>query len=588
MESEERPMLKITFVVPYLDLQETVQRCIDRYRDERISFESFHILGVEEAKRLRFSGDIVIARGITYAAVREYHPEVTAVEIPVTGYDVIRALDECRREFRARKIAIIGSGNMIYGAQTLHGILDVEVVCYRAQLESDTGALVREALQGGAEAIVGGLTAYTTARDLGVPSTWIKSGEDAIRQAIDEAVRASEIQARERERAEFFKIVMDYTHEAILSVDRRGLITAMNRTARSILGTEGDTAVGTPIRRYLPSTGLMEVLRRGEEEIGALEHVGDVMIAANLVPIRVGSEVTGAVATFQNVSRIQEIEGRIRKKIHSKGLTAKYAFDDITGKSEGLRKAIQAAANFSRVDANILIIGETGTGKELFAHSIHAASARTKGPFVAINCAALPENLLDSELFGYAEGAFTGASRGGKAGLFELAHGGTIFLDEIAEVSLTLQAKLLRVLQEREIMRIGDDRVIPVNVRVIAATNRDLRRQTNEGGFRTDLLYRIDVLRIHIPPLRSRREDIPLLLDRFLRIFADRFGSPPVRLSPEAAELLYGYRWPGNVRELMNVCERLAALAGDGVIVPGDLALALDWEPAEEAVAGTE
>jgi transcriptional regulator with PAS, ATPase and Fis domain len=219
----------------------------------------------------------------------------------------------------------------------------------------------------------------------------------------------------------------------------------------------------------------------------------------------------------------------------------------------------------------VLIMGESGTGKEMFAQSIHNASSRRKGPFVAVNCAALPENLLESELFGYAEGAFTGASRGGKMGLFEMGHRGTIFLDEISEISPKLQGRLLRVLQEREIMRLGDDRVIPVDVRVITATNQDLGRMMQENLFRTDLYYRVDILRLVIPPLRERREDIVPMMRHFLEFYCLRSKKEFKEIDLDTQNLLSGYHWPGNVRELRNVAERLAVLGSIGGIESRDV-----------------
>jgi len=204
----------------------------------------------------------------------------------------------------------------------------------------------------------------------------------------------------------------------------------------------------------------------------------------------------------------------------------------------------------------------------VFAQSIHNASARRYGPFVPVNCAALPETLLESELFGYVEGAFTGAAKGGKAGLFEQAHRGTIFLDEISEVTPRLQGRLLRVLQEREIMRLGDDRLIPVDVRIVAATNRDLKQMVKTGAFRADLYYRLDILRLELPPLRARPEDILPMLCSFLKNYAIRFGKPEKALSPAAQEILLRHTWPGNVRELKNIAERLTVMAGCG---PADM-----------------
>ena len=229
------------------------------------------------------------------------------------------------------------------------------------------------------------------------------------------------------------------------------------------------------------------------------------------------------------------------------------------------------AKRYSQVDSNVLIIGETGTGKELFAHSIHKTSKRSKQPFVALNCAALNENLLESELFGYEPGAFSGASKNGKIGLFELAHKGTIFLDEIGEIPTNLQAKLLRVIQEKEIRRIGSDRVQPIDVRVISATNINIEEQVKSGKFRSDLYYRLNLLDIVIAPLRERKEDIQAMVDYYLTQFACEIGKPSPKLTLRAARILENYDWPGNVRELRNICERLIVLNDSGEITEKDI-----------------
>ena len=232
----------------------------------------------------------------------------------------------------------------------------------------------------------------------------------------------------------------------------------------------------------------------------------------------------GALIFIKNVDRIMEEESRIRRDLVEKGLTAKYSFRDILGHSAAIRDNIRMAERYSKVNSNVLIIGETGTGKELFAHSIHQMSKRSRQPFVALNCAALPESLLESELFGYEAGAFSGAVKGGKMGLFELAHKGTIFLDEIGEIPIALQAKLLRVLQEKEIRRIGSTSVHPIDVRVISATNINIEEKIREGQFRSDLYYRLNLLDIYIPPLRERKEDIQELVDAYLARFACEIG----------------------------------------------------------------
>lgn len=274
----------------------------------------------------------------------------------------------------------------------------------------------------------------------------------------------------------------------------------------------------------------------------------------------------GALIFIKNTDRIIEEESRIRRGLSEKGLTAKYTFEDILGQSAAIRENIRMAERYSGVNSNVLIIGETGTGKELFAHSIHQASKRSHQPFVALNCAALPENLLESELFGYEAGAFSGASKGGKTGLFELAHKGTIFLDEIGEIPITLQAKLLRVLQEKEIRRIGSTSVHPVDVRVISATNINMEEKIKEGQFRSDLYYRLNLLDISIPPLRERKEDIQELVDHYLTRFACEMGKSIPTVTKDAARILKEHSWPGNVRELRNICERLTVLNDTSII----------------------
>ena len=277
----------------------------------------------------------------------------------------------------------------------------------------------------------------------------------------------------------------------------------------------------------------------------------------------------GTVVSLLNAAQIQTTEDQLRKKLHYKGHKAKYTFGDIITRSPRMIACIQEAKAFAQTDSNIVVVGETGTGKELLSQSIHAWSRRSQNNFVAINCAALPENLLESELFGYVEGAFTGATRGGKPGLFEIAHNGTIFLDEISEIPLGLQGRLLRVLQEREIMRLGDSPVTPINIRVIAATNKNLESLVRAGKFRSDLYYRLNVFPIHLPPLRERPEDIPLLAKAFTFKIARRLGRNIDSIPAETLRTLSNMEWPGNVRELENVIERAVLLVSEeGLILP--------------------
>ncbi len=280
-------------------------------------------------------------------------------------------------------------------------------------------------------------------------------------------------------------------------------------------------------------------------------------VVAQAAPIIVNGVFKGSVAVLHDMSGIKDLTDKLNKAEKKlRELTYKYKPEDIIGKSEVIaevRKMIEKAA---KVPATVLLKGESGTGKELFANSIHAQSKRSENNFIRVNCAALSDSLLESELFGYEEGSFTGALKGGRKGLFEEADKGTIFLDEISEISMNTQAKLLRVLQEKEIMRVGSNYSIPVDVRIITATNIDLIKAVREGRFREDLFYRLNILPIMIPPLRERKEDIPLLIKNFIAKFNDEYGRHILNISDDAINKLIDYEWPGNVRELENIIGR--------------------------------
>ncbi|GFN22845.1 sigma-54-dependent transcriptional regulator [Thermanaeromonas sp. C210] len=267
---------------------------------------------------------------------------------------------------------------------------------------------------------------------------------------------------------------------------------------------------------------------------------------------------------------VERLALREENQILRSQLEERYNFANLIGANGGLQQVVEILRKASDCDANVLILGESGTGKELVARSIHANSKRRQGPFIAVNCASLPDELLESELFGHEKGAFTGA-HASKEGLMELAHKGTLFLDEIGELSWSLQAKLLRALEERAFRRVGGTKEIKVDVRVLAATNRNLEEAVERREFREDLYYRLNVITITLPPLRERRQDIRLLANHFLQHFSRQMGKPVKGISPKALELLQQYSWPGNVRELRNAIERAVALCDSKVIMPEDL-----------------
>jgi transcriptional regulator, propionate catabolism operon regulatory protein len=361
---------------------------------------------------------------------------------------------------------------------------------------------------------------------------------------------------------QFYETILELSHSGIVGIDKEGRIILYNQAAADWLGVPVKQAIGKFVTEVNPDQpGLSRVLSEQSVQRDQLRKLGKRTAIINRAPIYMDGELIGAVSTVRDITELQQYEETMRRKMNKQGLQAKWSLDQMVAKSKSMESLLSLARKYALTDSTVLLQGESGTGKEMLAQGIHLASRRKTGPFVAINCAALPENLLESELFGYEEGSFTGARKGGKPGLFELAHHGTIFLDEMGELPLVLQARLLRVLQEREVMRIGGNTVIPVDVRIIAATNRNLVDQVHKGLFREDLFFRLAILVLRIPPLRERAEDIPYLIEAFLR---DWNRTNTLKLSEEDIRKLQNYSWPGNVRELNNFIERAMVLLETG------------------------
>ena len=517
------------------------------------------------------NADVVIARG--FSALTMKQRGYICAELKVGGYDVIAAVLKARRMCPGLShIAVIGAFNMIYGIESIRDAFpDMKLSTYPVNSEPLLADAIRQAISDGCDALVGNYTGVELAKKGGLPAVMIESGQEAINNAIDEAKSAAEIDLREKMRSAQMANIMNYSFQGILSTDQNGIITFANKYCYSILDSGHALLTGRSILDFFPNLPVEEVTRNGKKLLSELHIYASYHLMVNCVPAPDNSGNTGCVLTFQDTSRIQADELQVRKKLRHSSFQAKYQFSNILHKSRIMDSVISDAMTYSYSDSNILICGETGTGKELFAQSIHNSSPRKNHPFVAINCSALPENLLESELFGYVEGAFTGASKGGKMGFFELAHKGTIFLDEIGDVSPNLQSRLLRVLQEREVVRLGSDTVIPVDVRVISATNKNLKEEVANGRFRQDLLYRLDVLELNLPPLRNRDQDALFLLSQLISYEHERTGCILTGLSEEGASLITQYPWPGNIREMRNFCQRLSILTPNPLATPADI-----------------
>jgi len=350
------------------------------------------------------------------------------------------------------------------------------------------------------------------------------------------------------------------THEGYISINSEGYIHFVNKSMAELLGLEPGDIIGRHITEVIPETQMHFMQINGRSQHHELLQFGDRSVLVSRYPIVNNGKIDGAIGKviYRDIDKLAALTTRCVqvKPPGAGGDGAQYGLHNIIGSSRAISQLKDITRRVARGPSTVLITGESGTGKELFAHALHNHSPRRNGPFIKVNCAAVPENLLESELFGYREGAFTGARKGGQVGKFELAHGGTIFLDEICDMPLSMQAKLLRVLQEKEVEKLGGRNPKKVDVRVIAATNRNITELMNEGKFRQDLYFRINVVNLNIPPLRERKEDIPELVQYFIDKYNREFNLQVKSLSAEVTDLFAGYHWPGNVRELENVIER--------------------------------
>ena len=350
-----------------------------------------------------------------------------------------------------------------------------------------------------------------------------------------------------------FEILIELLDEGIIGVNEENRVFACNAKAAEIIGVNRKLAldrIAAEAFPYIPFAECHKTLRRIDERL--VEWRG-VNLNVSVTPVLRGEEYIGSFATIQRFTEQESKQHSLRIQMLNKGHQAKYTFGDIIGESGAVRRAVEIAAKMAKTNSSVLITGESGTGKELFAHAIHNASDRRDYPFIAINCAAMPDNLLESELFGYEDGAFTGAKKGGKLGLFEFAHQGSIFLDEVEGMSPALQVKLLRVIQEREVMRMGGNKIISIDVRIIAATNEYLEELVESGGFRLDLYFRLNTLPVQLPALRDREGDIMLLFAHFQEALGGSFV-----LDSETRQALLEHPWEGNIRELRNYVEYLS------------------------------
>ncbi|HVJ50418.1 sigma 54-interacting transcriptional regulator [Desulfitobacterium sp.] len=552
-ESENK--ITIGIVAPYLSFKESATK-ISR-QIENVNFEIFEGM-LEETEKLipKFYEkkiDVVLSRAGT-ANYLQGRIDLPVVSCEITFYDLAVALKKVKRF--GKKIAVILFGSKELDIPLLEEIFAIQIIHKHSYKDKDSIMIaIKESIEEGCEVIVGSSFAVEYALEMGIPGLTVESRENSLKDALKEAENIARVRRREQERIEEMKVMLDFAYSGVISVTAEGKIQMFNKTAKRIMSVTEDP-IGKYIESVVPNSHLKEVVETGQRQIGEIQQLKTTSIITSRVPVILKGEIIGAVATFHEAGNIQRWEQKLRREASGKGLIAKKTFENIKGSHPAMRDAVEKARHYAKSDLPILIYGETGTGKEVFAQSIHNGSPKTSGPFVAINCSALPESLLESELFGYEEGAFTGAKKGGKPGVFELAHGGTLFLDEIGSISKALQPRLLRVLQEKEVMRLGSDRIVPVDFRLITATNVNLTDTVKSGDFRSDLYFRIHVLNLRLPTLRDHKEDIAELAVFFLR----HEGVEKSLITKEFEQKLRAYDWPGNIRELESFCRRLSIL----------------------------
>lgn len=524
--------------------------------------------------------DVLVAAGSNGAFLRQ-RLDLPVALVKVNGFDVMRSLAHARRA--TPHIALVTYQHELPEWQMLNEVFGLGIVHRTYRDETEARLIVQELRERGIRAVVAPGLVADLADEAGLQGIFLYS-HDAVREALDDAVEIARVARIELARRERLNTILAQLREGVVAVDMQERIETLNPAMEQLLGAPAERLLGRRLSDVAPELSLDDTLRAGRTELEAIQRVGTRMLVTSRLPITEQGRQTGAVLACQDPVTIQRVDRHLRSRQRQElqaqqrsSHATRYTLEDLVGSSPAMARTRELARRCAASDATVLIVGESGTGKELLAQGIHQASRRAGQPFVAINCAAFPEGLLESELFGYEEGAFTGSRRGGKAGLFEAAHTGTLFLDEIGDMPAALQTRLLRVLQEREILRIGATEPTPIDVRVIAATHHDLgaaaRAQPagEAGGFRRDLYYRLNILRLDLPPLRERRADLPELCERLLTKAAARLqtdAEPARQHLPQLLQHCARHDWPGNVRELENLLERL--------LVVGSLEAVLD------------
>lgn len=518
--------------------------------------------------------DVFVCSGATSAYLRA-HVTRPVLSIRIGGTDLLHALHQAQK--LSPRTAIISYNHVNADLEAMKDLVAAQF--HQESYSTLDGArkAVQRAAKAGCLSVIGSSTVVELAEKSGLHGV-LSLTASSVRRALEEALGVLHSQRIEIAKRQHLSGVLQHIPDGVAAIDNEGIVRTINPALAAMLNIEPASALGRPLETICPELDLELALQTGFGEENRILRLGNATVVSNLLPILESGQRTGLVLTCQDTSSVERADRRIRTSRPPGTFSAKYRLEQILGDSSATAELKNLANRYAKTDSTILVTGESGTGKELLAQGIHNASKRSRGPFVAINCAALPESLLESELFGYEEGAFSGTRKGGKPGLFEVAHGGTLFLDEIGDMPLPLQTRMLRVLQEREVLRLGGTEPISIDVRIIAATHQDLRAAIQEKLFRSDLFYRINILRLQTTPLRDRLHDLrPLCLSIIRRLSGDSDSAHHDHLVDVLLPFFSVYQWPGNIRELENIVERVLISKGDvvfaNVIAPERLAL---------------
>jgi transcriptional regulator with PAS, ATPase and Fis domain len=551
--------MSIAFIAPFERICIKAQSIIDTAHYPAKVYKGDLHQGVIAARQAMEEGaKIIISRGGTARMIRQ-QLDIDVIEVESS---MLRTLAYIYKETtQTTRIGIAGFKQLI---NRIEPVCDILGRTYRSfELKGNTSfkQIMDTVAEWNPDIVIGDAVSFQWAESRGLNAYLIESSMETIVDAFERAMLVLKNLNRHISTEKKLAAVLDCTHDGTVLVSSDGRIEEINSQGCNILGHPKETLLGADFSTYFNGKELDSAVGKKQLARSIIINYRNEKLAVDHIAIS-SDELTdsSSVLLFQPVRKIQETGNAIRKKLTESGFYAKYTFSNIVFGCKKMQQVVTIARQYSRTAGNIMIEGETGTGKELFAQSIHNTGPLADGPFVALNCAALPGNLLESELFGYAPGAFTGALKSGKIGLFELAHKGTLFLDELTEMDIFLQSKLLRALQAREIMRIGDNKIIPIDVRIIATTNKKPLREIKKGRLRADLFYRLNVLDLYIPPLRERNGDIEMLFSHFLKERCRQQDVAGPKISSRMVKQLRRHSWPGNVRELENFTEKYAIL----------------------------